>query len=252
MKMVVTAFILLASNPSNQVALKEARKAKASREGAKAVQILTPLSDSGDPEAIYELGLVYMHWDGNYDIAKDVPKGWNLICSAADQGFAIAQVFRGRELSNPFLGHDIEKDAEEGAKWLRKGAEQGNVEGMWLLARAYMWNDGLKPDPTLTIFWATKAARLKSVHGMSILGQCYEQGFGVLQDWVDAYAWYSVASLVEPVVFLAKPGSNLKPSWVNSRDKLAAKLAPAQMDKAQARAKALAKELGLLNFETKK
>lgn len=63
---------------------------------------------------------------------------------------------------------------------------------------------------------------------------------------VEAYAWYSVATLIDPGKYATPP------SWVKSRDELVAKMGPAQLEKAQARAKVIAKELGLLPVSRKK
>jgi TPR repeat protein len=56
-------------------------------------------------------------------------------------------------------GHGVPKDVQKGLPWLRKAAEQGSVEGEWVLSTMYEFGRaGLPVDHAESFKWALKAA----------------------------------------------------------------------------------------------
>ena len=99
--------------------LKEADVAFNSNNYTKALALLKPIAEKGNPRAQNGLGFIYGRGLG-------VPKDLTAACSwhqrAAEQGYGLAQYYLGLIYAD---GEGVPKNAAEGAKWLRKAAEQG-------------------------------------------------------------------------------------------------------------------------------
>jgi uncharacterized protein len=74
--------------------------------------------------------------------------------------------------------------------------------------------------------WFHKAAEQGDVDGQCILGACYENGYRVAENYVEAYAWYNLASATDK-------------DLTKNRDDLEKKMSPQQIAAAQARTKEL-------------
>ena len=79
-------------------------------------------------------------------------------------------------------------------QWYQIAAEQGNLEAMVNLGRAYYRGKGVKQDDAKALEWYTKAAEQGFPCAQSILGTRYRKGQGVEQDYGKALEWYTKAS----------------------------------------------------------
>ena len=150
-----------------------------------------------------------------------------LLRPLADQGNAKAQYELGNQYNE---GWGAQNDAEV-AKWWRKAAEQGYVQAQVALAELYSagW-DGVSglyqvpQDYTEAVWWYRLAANQGSLLAQNNLGILFENGRGVPQDYVQAYMWFNLA---------AAKSKNPDSLEINNRDRVAAKMTPAQIAEAQ-------------------
>jgi TPR repeat protein len=85
-------------------------------------------ADSGNPDGVLTLGMLYLQGDG---VERDQKKGAALITQAAEKGYARAQMILGL-----YYGTDMfsgAKDMDKAKLWLGKAAEQGNDKAKILL-----------------------------------------------------------------------------------------------------------------------
>ena len=79
---------------------------------------LSAKAGEGDPEALYELGRIYL--EGLGDIVRDVPKALELLRKSAESGNSSAML----ELAYIYdRGHGVERNESKALEWLRKAAE---------------------------------------------------------------------------------------------------------------------------------
>lgn len=166
-------------------------------------------------------------------------------------------------------GQGVPQDNRRAMYWFRKAAENGNVESMMILSRAYeygmygvsqedsqaaIWytkaaergnpiaqtklgdcfvsGRGLPQDFAQAAFWFRKAAEQADPNGQAALGSLYETGTGVPKNYVEAYFWMSIAA--------SNPDSptgsgSISEMRANHRDKIAAHLAGSELLSVQTR-----------------
>ena len=108
----------------------------------------------------------------------------------------------------------------------RRLADQGNAVGQYNLGWMYYKGQGVPQNYAEAIKWFRKSADQGDAYGQSNLGVMYANGQGVPQDYVQAEMWFNLA---------ANQGNT---DAAKNRDKAAARMTPAQIEKAQALAAA--------------
>jgi uncharacterized protein len=106
-------------------------------------------------------------------------------------------------------------------------ADQGNARAQFSIGQMYYIGQGVPRDNTKADGWYRKAADQGFDYAQFNLGVAYEDGgLGVPQDYALAYMWFNLAS---------SPATNtdLRQMAVENRDKVAAKMTPAQIAEAQ-------------------
>ena len=89
----------------------------------------------------------------------------------------------------------------------------------------YQLGEGVPKDPAEAAKWFRKAAEQGEPHSEGNLAEQYVSGNGVPQDFVQAYLWYSLA--------VARGAADMERQLaVEGRDRLAAKMTPAQIAEA--------------------
>ena len=161
-------------------------------EAAEAMRLLTERVDSGDPEALYRLALVY---ENGYDtIPRDSVRFMDLLTESAEKGWLPAQNYLGYLLLNAGNG-------AEGLQWLERAAiagdakAQGNL-GFLLLDDGEASRNlraGIVADNEKAAFWLGRAAAAGVATASSMLGDLYRDGRGVAQDSTQAAACYFAA-----------------------------------------------------------
>jgi TPR repeat protein len=216
-------------------------------------------ADQGYAPAQFNLGVMF---DSGEGVVQDYSEAVKFYRRAADQGLDKAQFNLGLKYDK---GQGVGQDYVEAARWYRKAADQGLSRAQFNLglkytrgqgvsqdyAQAYMWiniaaphaNDAdgkryaairdriaekMKPTQIaeaqrLAATWYRKAADQGSFIAQSKLGLVYESGEGVAQDYVQAHIWMS----------LAASQASHSPNYAEMRDRVAAKMNPAQLAEAQ-------------------
>jgi hypothetical protein len=112
-------------------------------------------------------------------------------------------------------------DASEAVKWYRLAADQGNADAQFNLGKMYSKGRGVPLDKSEGVKWYRLAADQGNAEAQYSLGAVYDGGEGEPQNFIIAHMWYNLA-FTNGVGFAA-----------NSRDELAAKMAPEDVSKAQ-------------------
>jgi TPR repeat protein/uncharacterized membrane protein YjgN (DUF898 family) len=110
---------------------------------------------------------------------------------AAEQGNAHSQSSMGNMY---YAGYGVEKDYAEAIRWYRKAAEQGDADGQVNLGVIYQRGEGVEKDYAEAIRWYRKAAEQENARGQAALGNMYYSGEGVEKDDAEAIRWYRKAA----------------------------------------------------------
>lgn len=114
----------------------------------------------------------------------------------------------------------------DNATEVRTLAEQGDAKAQYALGTMYRDGQGVVQNYAEALKWWRSAAELGLLDAKLALGNIYAGGSGVEKDNVLAYMWYEIATLQSGDDWLgAIAGSN--------RDAVAARMAPADISKAQ-------------------
>jgi TPR repeat protein len=111
---------------------------------------------------------------------------------------------------------------------IRPLAEQGNPIAQYNLGYMYAHGQGVAEDDTEAMNWLHKAAEQGYSAAYYSLAVMYEHGQGVIQDYVQAYVWFSLA-----VAGASASEPRRRKNAVSVRDRLAARMSPAQIAQAQ-------------------
>ena len=123
--------------------------------------------------------------------------------------------FSGRQDETP-------NPTQEKVRNVTKWAEQGYVEAQYLLGMLYFdQGKGIPQDYQEALKWFRKSAEQGFVEAQFNLGVIYRDGYGVPKDYVLAYKWVNLA---------AAQGDE---QGVKLRDKLAKRMTPSQIKKAE-------------------
>jgi TPR repeat protein len=155
---------------------------------ATALKEWLPIAGQGDPNAQYNVALLYAHGQGapqDWQKAKD----WYL--KAAGQGVAAAQYNLGVMYAN---GEGVPKDPAEAEKWFTKAAQQGIGAAQATLGRMYSEGGAAFPNYAEAEKWYRKAAEQGDAAAAFELGVMYDIGQGVKQDVKEALKWYHTAA----------------------------------------------------------
>ena len=197
---------------------------------AHALRLWRPLADQGDTAAQFFLGSTYGAGEG---VPQDYTEALKWLRRAADpddaegsQSLAVtAQLFLGRMYA---AGQGVPQDYTEATKWFRRAADQGNAEAQLFLGRMYAAGQGVPQDYTEALKWLRRAADQDDAGAQFALGVMYAAGGGVPQDYVQAHKWYNLAASRFPASDAEQRGKA-----ADARERLAAKMTPAQIAEAQ-------------------
>jgi TPR repeat protein len=111
--------------------LDEGRSAALKGDYATAIREWKPLADKGDPDAQYNMGLLYAYGDG---VPLDYVQAATWYRKAADQGVSDAQLNLGVMYYN---GKGVPFDKSQARYWLRRAAKGGDQKAADILYRAF-------------------------------------------------------------------------------------------------------------------
>ena len=151
-------------------------------------------ANSGDAEAMYELGDIYYFGDGVSEDPNEAAKWYSKAIEAfkkdaeagnSDSMFEVGKMYEYAE--------GVTQDIDMAIKWYHKAAEAGNAEAMLEIANIYYDGYYVEQDYTKAMEWFQKAAEHENSTAMYNLGLMYETGKGVEKDFEQAKYWYSKA-----------------------------------------------------------
>lgn len=119
-------------------------------------------------------------------------------------------------------------------KLLRPLAERGDAKAQAAFGWLYKKGNGVRQDYKEAIKWYRLSAAQGDPMGFAELGNAYEEGHGVPQDNVRAHMWLNLAAaFVGGDPWITALLSDIVQSQLGSRDRLAAKMTPSQIERAQ-------------------
>ena len=143
----------------------------------------------------------------------------------AERGDAEAQFILGIMYDD---GEGVPPDYAEAVLWYRRAAEKGLVVAQFMLGLMYAEGEDVPQDYAEAVRWYRRAAEQDNADAQFKLGVGYDNGYGVPQDLVQAHKWYNLAASRASGV-----DQDLREKAVRSRDRIAARLTPAQLAEAQ-------------------
>jgi TPR repeat protein len=123
-------------------------------------------------------------------------------------------------------GQGVERNAEEGLRWLRLAADAGVAEAQLQLAIRYERGLGLAQSDGDAAEWYQRAADQGLAGAQLFLGMLYRDGRGVPADLIAAHKWLNLATA-------ALPPGQVRNSAAQLRDAVTQRLTPAQVTEAQ-------------------
>ena len=164
----------------------------------------------------FNLGASYNYGRG---VEQDYGQAIKWYLKAAEQDSAPAQTNLGLM---HFKGKGVRQNYTKALRWFRLAANQGQPSAQTSLGAMYARGlGGLKKNYGEAARWYRKAAKQGSAIAQTNLGDLYARGLGVRQDYIQAYKWYDLAA--------AQNNENAS----KSRRKIAARMSPTQVSKAQ-------------------
>ncbi|MDI2091771.1 tetratricopeptide repeat protein [Commensalibacter oyaizuii] len=123
---------------------------------------------------------------------KDITEGYKWMASAADAGFAEAQLLWAGILLEGYANNG-QIMAQEALKYYHLAAEQGNIPAMFALGAMYGGGNHIEPDRVKAQEWFTKAAEKGHPKAQLMLGRYFAKGLVEEQNLIKARYWLGVA-----------------------------------------------------------
>ena len=151
------------------------------------IEKIRQCADSGDADAQYELGKMYMDGDG---VPRDYDEAVRWFRRAADQGHAGGQNGLGWAHS---YGKGVSQDYKKAAKLYRLAADQGFAKAQHNVGVTYRNGEGVTQDFTEAVRWFRLAADQGYADAQAMLGSvCMRKG--ILANNEEARKWYQLAA----------------------------------------------------------
>lgn len=150
---------------------------------SRAVDLYEAAAELGNPNAQYELGILYERGDG---VPKDLAKAVVFYQKAALNGNQAAQM----DLGYMYLtGDGVPSDYNAAKQWLSGPANSGVPDAQYALAHMYESGLGYPQNFSNAFSWYLRAARRDHGPSQLAVAEFYVQGKGIKRNLVRAYAW---------------------------------------------------------------
>ena len=151
---------------------------------------LVDAASSGDPKALFQIGMRYSDGD---DVKRNMTESAKWFQRSAESGFAPAQYSIGSLYEK---GIGVKRDITKASNWYEKAAIQGNARAMHNLAVIHAMGNPPEVQPNMdkAVTWFQKAAVLGIKDSQFNLGILYGQGMGVPQNLIESYKWFALAA----------------------------------------------------------
>lgn len=121
------------------------------------------------------------------DTEPDDTERFRQLLAAAEDGDVQSMATVGRAYD---MGRGVDQDFEEAAKWYRASTEGGDALGTGYLGGMYFSGDGVPQDYAEAMRLYKKAVDMGLVSAMPLIGDMYRDGNGVDPDYEEALRWY--------------------------------------------------------------
>src|SRR3990167_4791490 len=129
------------------------------------------------PETMYRLGLCYFRGIGQYSANAKI--SFQLFRAAAELGHVRAKAF----VANAYnMGYGVEKNWQEGVRWLRSAALEGHVSSRYNLGLLYYDGEAVEKDFKEGVKWFRLAVEQGDPDAKFGLGLAYLLGNAVIKD----------------------------------------------------------------------
>jgi hypothetical protein len=170
---------------------------------ARALAEFTPLAEQGNPQAMFNLAVMYMRAQG---VQKNEVLAERYLYGAAQKGQPMAQFMWGNFRQAGEMGGPA--DVKDAANWLLKAAQQGHAQAQYQIGVMYRTGSGVEQDTEQSLYWITKAKDNGLTRAQADLARYYEEGRGLVRnerlaakiyaqaaEKGDAYAAYMLAAM---------------------------------------------------------
>jgi len=179
---------LFGASPTQSADLMTGMDAARRGDFATALKEWKPLAKAGDPDAQYNLGVMYLKGLG---VQRDPQAAADLFERAANQGAATARFALGSMFAS---GHGVAQDGKVAAKWFGLAAEQGHDEAAYRLGLLHLYGHGVDEDGVTAIKWIEHAGNAGNLVALTHLGMLFHMGERVPNDDLVAAQWYRKAA----------------------------------------------------------
>lgn len=162
----------------------------------KAVELYEKSAASGHHFALNNLGLIYRraHERGLKELGKErslLEASVECLHRCADLGFAMAQKNLALAYAN---GQGVQRDDATAVRWMRKAAEQLEVEAAFMMGEFFRQGRGVPATPTDAALWYSRSAEAGFPIAQYALGMMLLEGAGEAKDLAKAEQWLSFAA----------------------------------------------------------
>lgn len=147
------------------------------------------LAEQDDPDALYNLAQNYEY--GLFGHRKDISKAIELYERSAQTGHHFAQnnlALVYRSLCQNTTASESQQLLQKSVEWLQAAAKAGFGMAQKNLALAYTNGQGLRRDDAQAVVWMRRAAEQLEVEAAYLMGELHRQGRGVQLS--EAVKWY--------------------------------------------------------------
>lgn len=217
---------LLASAPAWAQSYEDGLKALEEDDAYRASEIWLPLARDSDPRAQYALARLYFGGEG---VRQHYQKALFWFEKATKTGHAEAHYYIGLMHER---GLGVQQNLLAAAEWYKKAIQWGRVtDAYYRLGRLFLRGLGT-PDNVAEAFnylqtAAARGHRLAQFH----MGAVYDQGWGVDQDYIEAFKWYVLAFEAGAILLDGGEEYNVEKALEN----LQARMTPLQLAVAERR-----------------
>ncbi|MDO4558063.1 MAG: tetratricopeptide repeat protein, partial [Planctomycetia bacterium] len=124
-------------------------------------------------------------------VERNPEEGLRWLRRAAENGDLSAQYFVGQCSLN---GIGTDRNPRDGAQWMERAAENGHPGAMESLGTLYQSGTGVEKNEKTAVEWLRRAADQGRERAAFLLGMCYQEGTGVSPDPDEALQWFRFAA----------------------------------------------------------
>lgn len=173
-----------------------------------AIAVFRPLAVDGNPDAQFQLGMMYQRGQG---VQADLAEAMRLFHLAAAQNQVDSLVILGLRY---ITGRDVQANIAKGIEYLERASRRGSTRAMWVLGSVYMGNLGLSKNMAVATYWFQKAAELGDVWSQQELSRWYLDGENGDADIVMGNAWLGILAKGQRDPFDVQPIVVMPGGWI--------------------------------------